>query len=43
LHENGFLTHAHLADQGAKAYARIMDLGIDQCTFDDFSILNKEL
>lgn len=42
LHVNDFRAHTHLGNEGAKAYSRAIELGIDQCTFDDFSILDME-
>ena len=39
MHSNGYRTHTHLGKENFKEYAKIIEFGIDQCTFDDFSII----
>ena len=39
MHANGYRTHTHLGKENSKEYAKIIEFGIDQCTFDDFSIV----
>jgi hypothetical protein len=38
LHINGYQAHTHLGKASATEYTRVIQLGINQCTFDDFSI-----
>ncbi len=41
MHENNFLTHTHLKDTDLEKYERVLELKIDQCTFDDITLLKK--
>lgn len=39
MHENNFLTHTHLKNLDLEKYRKILELKIDQCTFDDINLL----
>ena len=39
MHTNGYRTHTHLGKENTREYAKIIEFGIDQITFDEFSIL----
>ncbi|MCL5435442.1 MAG: glycerophosphodiester phosphodiesterase [Patescibacteria group bacterium] len=41
MHENNFLTHTHLKDTKLEKYKKVLELKIDQCTFDDITLLEK--
>ena len=41
MHENNFLTHTHLKDTNLEKYKKVLELKIDQCTFDDITLLEK--
>jgi len=41
MHANGYRTHTHLGKGNSAAYTKAVNLGIDQCTFDDFSVLGQ--
>ncbi len=40
MHENDYLTHTHLHDADIVRYEKALDLGIDQCSFDDIALLS---
>lgn len=41
MHKNNFLTHSHLKDTDLEKYKKVLELKIDQCTFDDITLLKK--
>lgn len=41
MHENNLLTHSHLKDTDLDKYKKVLELKIDQCTFDDITLLKK--
>ncbi len=41
MHKNNSLTHTHLKDTDLEKYKKVLELKIDQCTFDDITLLKK--
>lgn len=39
LHKENMLAHTHLKVASQETYEKVIDLGIDQCTFDDLGVL----
>jgi len=39
MHDNGYLIHTHLQNSTVSEYKKALDLGMDQCSFDDVRLL----
>lgn len=39
MHKNGFLAHVYLKDIDLEKYKKVLELKIDQCTFNDINLL----